>query len=103
MAVFTFAIPCKGMSYLFVDNTVALSCLVKGFSRQRDLNAITATLSVVCTQHQCNISPHYVHTKVNLADGLSRGDVKWLLENGAAEIDSVQPAQTADEGSWLSV
>ena len=101
MAALTFAIPYGGRSVIYVDNTVAVSCLVKSFSRQPDLNVLAGALSVELASGSASLDVKYVPSKLNLADAPSRGSLTELARLGAQEVPAVMPAWHLHSDRWL--
>ena len=101
MAALTFALPCSGMKVLFVDNKAAVACLVRGCSRQPDLNVLTGALSARLAIDAVGMCVRYVPSKLNLADAPSRNDTSELWALGAREVPAVMPAWDLHSDAWL--
>ena len=56
----------------FIDNTAALSCLIKGCAFQSDMSHIVAAQSALCATLGCSPFYFYVRSKANIADLPSR-------------------------------
>ena len=80
----------------FVDNQAALSMLVKGWSPKVDANAMVFTIWMALAQAAVSTHWRYVPSKMNIADGPSRDDLKHLKKLGAKRVASAWP----DELGW---
>ena len=70
----------------FIDNTAALACVVRGFSRQPDLASIADRLWFEMAVIKCEYRAEFVQSAENLADGPSRDDLSGMLALGAVEV-----------------
>ena len=56
----------------YVDNTVALSSIVKGMGKERSISRVAEAVGILSYRIGCNIWFEYVQSKDNWADGVSR-------------------------------
>ena len=101
VAVLTFVLPHQGRSsVLFVDNKAALGCLVKGYSKHADLNALVGGLLAKCASTASGVVYEYVQSKLNLADGPSRNSFQHLSALRIVKVSPVLLSWSADIESW---
>ena len=86
----------------FVDSTPALACVVKGSSRQWDLNLLTGLLWFSNAARMRLYWGQYVRSASNLADGPSRHDFALMkrLDARRLQFDCSMLCPAAEE--WLS-
>ena len=84
----------------YIDSQPALSCILKGSSKQQDLSDIAGRLWFECCHRMINYVVRYVPSKCNLADGPSRDDVSLLLSLGFVEVPFQLPIFKAKLDSW---
>ena len=86
----------------FVDNKPALQSIVKGSSKQGDLNGLVGALWYACAGRLQSYWGQYVRSKANLADGPSREEYTLVRQLGAqrVEFEFDRLRQAADE--WWS-
>ena len=65
----------------FIDNTSALSSLVKGASSQTDICTIASVVALWAAKLGCRIWFEYVPSEANCSDGLSRDGLNdaWTI------------------------
>ena len=76
---------------VFVDNTVALHSLVKGYARKGDLCSLVAQLWMALAEKDTQVWFEWVKSAANLADGPSRGDFSILEELGYRPVKVLWP------------
>ena len=87
----------------FIDNTAALACVIRGFSKQRDLSLISGRFWYELTSLPVLYVAHYVNSKANLADGPSRNDLKLLRCMNAQELTQWSfPSFANGLDSWMA-
>ena len=59
---------------VFIDNTAALGALLRGSSRQADLNEMLGSIWFDLAAANVLMHAHYVPSALNLADGPTRAD-----------------------------
>ena len=86
----------------FVDSTPALSCVIKGSSRQWDLNLLNGLLWFSNAARMRLYWGQYVRSVSNLADGPSRSDFALMPRLGACRLpfDCSELCPAAEQ--WLS-
>ena len=77
---------------VFIDNTAALSTLLRGSSRQSDLNEVLETLWFDLAAANVLMHAHYVPSALNLADGPTRAS---KAEQSRVLLDSLSFRETA--------
>ena len=75
----------------FIDSTSALNVVLKGASRQTDLNALVGVLWYRLCEQQATYWARYVASELNLADGPSRGDFILMRALTAQEVVTPYP------------
>lgn len=88
----------------FIDNTSAVSGLIKGYSGAPDSAKVIMNQTAACVSIACSPYYYYVNTKANIADFPSRSDMLSLfqtlrgvgLEQNVVFVDPVMP----DITSW---
>ena len=86
----------------YIDNKPALSCIIKGFSKQDDLCSLTGKLWYEAGKLMSNYRAEYVESKLNLADGPSRDDMSFVESIGATEIPLRFPEHRGGLSEWAS-
>lgn len=76
---------------VFIDNTVALNTIIKGWSRKPDLNQLAFTTWLLLEEVQVEAHFAYVRSKLNLADGPSRRKLQEMCRMDAVEVDGGWP------------
>ena len=71
---------------VFIDNTAALNSLLRGTSRQTDLNEVLGTVWFELAAAGVFMHAHYVPSALNLADGPTRAN---KAESSRALLDSL--------------
>ena len=68
----------------FIDNLAALYALVKGDSREKDLNVMAEAIDALTFELQTRIYFEWVESASNWAHGISRDGMKdeWWQRNG---------------------
>ena len=85
----------------FVDSTPAISCILKGYSKQGDLSDIAGRLWFECAAVMCSYIVEYVKSSCNLADGPSRGDISLMDKLGFVEVPFRLPAFRGSLSAWM--
>ena len=87
----------------YIDSTLALACVVRGFSRKEDLSLIAGQLWYEMADLNIHYRAEYVASKKNLADGPSWGDLSLMRAVGADEVlDWKWPSFEGGLGGWMS-
>ena len=85
----------------FIDNKAALACVVRGFSRHRDLAAIAGRLWFEMAVMHCDYRAEFVPSGENLADGPSRDETSIMEALKAVElVHWTWPAFGCEFDSW---
>ena len=85
-----------------IDNTAAMACVVRGFSKESDLALITGRLWYEVCGMMVEYKTLYVASHANLADGPSRDDLTLLQKAGAQELRAWSfPDFSKGLGIWL--
>ena len=75
----------------FIDSTSALNVVLKGASRQSDLNTLVGALWYRLCEQQATYWARYVPSSLNLADGPSRGEFGHMKALTAQEVHAPYP------------
>ena len=86
----------------YIDSTPALSCIVRGFSKQNDLLAYTGMLWFEAASTLSSYYACYVRSKSNLADAPSRGCTALMKQLGAKELSVDFPSCFHAADHWLT-
>ena len=87
----------------FIDNTAVLACIIRGFSRERDLADVVGRLWFDALGLDIKYEAHFVATKCNLADGPSRGDITLMESLRAKEnVHWSFPSFPTGLGGWMA-
>jgi hypothetical protein len=78
----------------FIDNTVALSAIVKGYATQPDCAGITNSFHEAMLQLRCHLWCEWVPSAANIGDWPSRPDKVHLVPKSAKFVTMVLPAPT---------
>ena len=70
----------------FVDNKPARSVLLKGASKQLDLNDIAGMIWYAAAHRTQSYWSHWVRSEANLADRPSRGDISIMMQLNGREV-----------------
>ena len=81
----------------FIDNTVALSCLVHGYARKLDLARMTNAFHLQLSALHANVFYEFVPSLANLADLPSRNDFELLEQLGGRRV----PVEFPPSADWL--
>ena len=73
---------------VFIDNTTALACLVKGYARQPDAVSIVGAVWRWLLDHVAEAYFEYVPSKCNIADGPSRGSWQLMAALRAQRVET---------------
>ena len=77
----------KGMCLQhYIDSQPALNAIVKGSSRQEDLNALVGALWYEGARRMYAYWATYVRSAANIADGPSRGRIHEMTQLGARQV-----------------
>ena len=76
----------------FVDNTSAIYCAIKDYSKSPDSARIVHCLHAVLVAFDVTVWFEYVPSKENISDGPSRGDDELIIGLGAKFGNAVLPA-----------
>ena len=86
----------------FIDNSAALACVVRGFSRHTDLALVAGRFWVEIADLHLEYFACFVETHSNLSDGPSRDDISTLMQLGASEVCPWHfPAFKGGLGDWM--
>jgi len=85
----------------YIDNKPAMSCIVKGFSKQEDLSDIAGRLWFECGVLMATYRAIYVKSKCNLSDGPSRGETALMQQLGFQEVPFNFPVFDRSFGAWM--
>jgi hypothetical protein len=91
MLIFAGAVGVNSRLLHFIDSSSALNIVLKGASRQQDLNAISGYLWYRLCRYQGTYWAKYVPSALNLADGPSRGDFRLMKALSAEQVDEPFP------------
>ena len=86
----------------YIDNTPALSCIVKASSKKTDLNFISGRLWFEAGCLMAHYRAEYVKSACNLADGPSRNNVDLLKSLEATELEWTFPRFKGGLDGWMS-
>jgi hypothetical protein len=86
----------------YIDNKPALSCIIKGFSKQDDLCNLTGMLWYEAGKLMSHYRAEYVESKLNLADGPSRDDMSTVESIAATEVPLTFPDHRGGLHMWMS-
>jgi hypothetical protein len=90
----------------WIDNTGALSAMIKGYARAADLARIVFAFAALNLGLTCSPWFEYIASAANIADLPSRGDFELLHELGAVKRELVYPplaAWDAPPSTWVSL
>ena len=93
---------CRWRLRHFVDNQPALRAIVKGSSKQVDLNSLVGSVWYTCANRLASYWGQYVRSKSNLADGPSRRDYRLVKQLGAQEVPFEYGKLYDAAEKWLS-
>ena len=86
----------------YIDNTPALSCIVKGYSKTKDLNFIVGKLWYEAGRLMSYYRAEYVKSVCNLADGPSRNNLELMEQISAHEAAWNFPSFGERLESWMT-
>ena len=85
----------------FVDNQPALNAIIRGSSKQDDLNSLVGSVWYGCASKLQSYWGQYVRSKANLSDGPSRQEFQLMRQLNIVRIPfCVDKLRTAAE-SWM--
>jgi hypothetical protein len=76
----------------FIDATSALNIILKGASRQSDMNSLVGFLWYTLCERRASYWARHVGSAQNLADGPSRGNFQLMTVLSAQEVITPFPA-----------
>lgn len=86
------------------DNAGVVAVVNKGRARNANTNAVVQQLYALQAQHDLELQATYVPSCENIADALSRGDIKSFLTGfptALARVNTPIPSHLADKiASW---
>ena len=78
--------PGKAFVRHFVDNQPALNSIIRGSSKQDDLNSLVGSVWYGCASKLQSYWGQYVRSKTNIADGPSRQEFQLMKQLGVVRI-----------------
>ena len=85
----------------FVDNQPALNAIIRGGSKQDDLNSLVGSVWYGCASRLQSYWGQYVRSKANISDGPSRQEFQLMRQLGVVRIPfKVEKLSIAVE-SWM--
>ena len=87
----------------YIDSTVALSVIIKGSSKHRDLNAMAGYTWLMAAELRAQYWAQYVPSSSNLADGPSRNQHQLMTDLWAQEVEFELPSLGPMLDSWMDV
>ena len=72
---------------IFIDNEVAKTWFIKGYAKHEDACTVAGLIWAKLAKLNCNVSVHYIRSKSNPADSVSRGQWNLAEALGATRVE----------------